>query len=286
MVITGTTKVLGIIGSPVAHSLSPQMQNTTFAALGVDYIYVPFHVLPEDLATAVAGLRTLSVVGFNVTIPHKTAIVSLLDDLSPEADLIGAVNTVKCEERRLVGFNTDGSGFLRSLSEDLACEPQGISVLLIGAGGAARSALVALAGAGAAAITVVNRTMEKGAVLVNRFQPFFPATFIKSTGLNAFEQPAFMGGFDLLVNTTSVGMNMTSFPKFNPSSMKPSAVVYDMVYAPLETPLMLAARQQGLRTANGLGMLAAQGDEAFFIWTGRKPEQGVMRKFLLTQYAK
>lgn len=275
--ITGRTRVLGIIGSPVGHSLSPAMQNAAIAALGIDYVYVPFPVEPDFLGPAVEGLRRLGVWGFNVTIPHKTAVIPFLDGVSREADLCGAVNTVRREGDRLVGYNTDGTGFLASLRQDLGIDPRGAVVLLLGAGGAARGAVASLAAAGAAGIIVANRTVERGVTLLERFEPLYGGVRFAVSSLRTAELAEHLRAADLLVNTTSVGMDGTSFEDLPLAEMRPGGAVYDMVYAPAETPLLAAARGRGLACANGLGMLASQGEAAFALWTGIDPPAGLMK---------
>lgn len=280
-VITGKTKVIGIIGFPVSHSLSPLMHNAAFSAMGLDYAYVPFPVHPESLGEAVRGVKCLGVEGFNVTIPHKTAIIPHLDLISPEANAIGAVNTVKREGESLVGYNTDGTGFLRSLAEDLQYEPPCTSVLLLGAGGASRSAITSLCGAGVREIVVANRTRERAEELVQIARELYPACECRTISLSTDELVPSLRDADLLVNTTSVGMENTAFADMDLSMMKKSAKVYDMVYSPPMTPLLREARDSGLQWANGLGMLAGQGEEAFRLWTGRLPPGGFMKERLL-----
>lgn len=275
--ISGKTRVLGIVGWPVGHSLSPVMHNAAIAALGIDYVYVPFPVEPEHLGQAVEGLRRLGVRGFNVTIPHKTAIIPFLDRVSREAELCGAVNTVRQEGELLVGHNTDGTGLLASLREDLGFDPRGSSILVLGAGGAALGAVAALAGAGASRIVVANRTAERGAALVERFRPVFGAVEFLLSSLRPGELAEHVNTADLLLNTTSVGMNGTSFEDLPLAGMRPYGRVYDMVYAPTETPLLAEARKLGLKCANGLGMLASQGEAAFSLWTGIEPPDGHMK---------
>jgi shikimate dehydrogenase len=277
MRINGKTKVLGIIGHPVAHSLSPVMHNAAIEALGLDYVYVPFPVAPEDLSTAVSGLRSLGVSGFNVTIPHKTAVMPLLDRISHEAELCGAVNTVKLENGLLVGFNTDGAGLLKSLRDDLDFEPAGAVVLILGAGGAARGALASLCTAGASRIIVANRTRERAETLVETFRDGFGNVSIHIIPLEAGSLEENLKDTDLLLNTTSVGMSGSSFEGLNLAFMGRRGMVYDMVYSPSETRLLADARRNGLACANGIGMLAAQGELAFTIWTGVKPPQGLMK---------
>lgn len=281
MDISGKTTVLGIIGWPVAHSLSPLMQNAALEAMGLDWIYVPFSVREDDLGRAVTGLRALGVAGFNVTIPHKTAIIPLLDRISPEALLMGAVNTVKREGDELVGHNTDGPGFIRSLAEDLGFDPEGKRVLVLGAGGAARAAVASLAQAGAATVTVANRSTAKGGELVEAFRGVLGGTQFAVMPLDIPLLNDEVQNFDLVVNTTSVGMGGTAFEGFDVTRMKPSTSVYDMVYAPWETPLLADASRAGLRCANGIGMLVAQGECALAVWTGMEPPSGVMRRRIL-----
>jgi shikimate dehydrogenase len=280
-VVSGKTRVVGIIGSPVAHSLSPVMHNAAFRALGLDYVYVPFPTPVEELAAAVAGFRATGVAGFNATIPHKVALVPLLDEISPEARLVGAVNTVAIRDRRLLGYNTDGIGLLSALSLDLDFTPKGRSILLLGAGGAARSALYALADAGARRIAVANRSAERGGALVAAFKTHFPGVELSLEPLERLQNPEFLPGFDCLVNTSSVGMKGESFPHLELSLLNRDAVVYDMVYSPRVTPLLARAAELGLRRANGIGMLVAQGEAAFEIFTGTAPPHGLMRRTLM-----
>lgn len=281
MKISGKTKVLGIIGHPVEHSLSPLMQNAAISALGLDYIYVPFPVEPQDLSAAVNGLRSLGIQGFNVTLPHKTAIIPLLDKVSPEAELSGAVNTVSRERGLFVGYNTDGIGFLRSLEDELNFDPRGATVLVLGAGGAARGGVAALCRAGVARIVVANRTMEKGEALADVFRSRFNDVELALSSLEKDELSEYLRETDLLVNTTSVGMNGSSFAGIDLEIMRSNTMVYDMVYSPPETPLLVAAKKRKLPCANGLGMLAAQGEAAFSIWTGVESPSGLMKIKLL-----
>lgn len=282
MDITGKTSVLGIIGWPVAHSLSPLMQNAALEAMGLDWIYVPFPVREEDLPRAVMGLKTLGVIGFNVTIPHKTAIIPLLDRITPEAALMGAVNTVKREGDEFVGYNTDGAGFIKSLREDLGCDPVGRRILVLGAGGAARAAVASLSQAGAAVVAIANRSPGRGEKLAGEFSAIFGGTQFAAKSLDISLFNSEVQNFDLLVNTTSVGMGESAFDGLDISRMKQTASVYDMVYAPWETPLLAQARKAGLSCANGIGMLVAQGECALSIWSGMEPPTGVMRRRILT----
>jgi len=278
--ISGKTTLVGIIGSPVSHSLSPAMHNAAFAALGLDWLYVPFPVCREKLPAAVCGLAALGVAGFNVTIPHKVAILPLLDSISPEAELIGAVNTVAVKDGRLTGFNTDGVGLLAALTGKLGFSAAGRSVLVLGAGGAARSAVAALASAGAARVEVANRSLEKARELVSLLSERLPETSFSADSLRRLADPRYLESFDLIVNTTSVGMAGDSFADLRLARLKPGLVVYDMVYAPPVTPLLAEAAACGVPAANGLAMLVSQGEAAFSIWTGVTPPAGCMEQAL------
>ena len=278
--VTGRTTVSGIIGSPVAHSLSPVMHNHAFAVLGLDWVYVPFPVCPERLPQAVAGLAALGVAGFNVTIPHKVAIIPLLDRISPEAELIGAVNTVVLQEGELVGYNTDGTGLLTALQREFGFDPAASQVLVRGAGGAARGAAAALGSAGAVRVALANRSAAAAELLVAGLAPRLPRLALSAHPLERLGDPAFLGSFDLIVNTTSVGMAGDAFPGLALTGVKPELLVYDMVYAPPVTPLLARARSLGLAAANGLSMLVAQGEAAFALWTGQAAPPGCLAQAL------
>jgi shikimate dehydrogenase len=261
------------------------MQNAAIDALGIDYVYVPFPVQPEFLGHAVEGLRRLGVWGFNVTIPHKTAIIPFLDRITREADLAGAVNTVYRDGELLVGHNTDGIGLLASLRHDLNRDPSGATVLLLGAGGAARGALAVLAASGATRIIIANRTLERAQALADRFGSLFASVRFDVSSLETGELSRNLRCADLLVNTTSVGMDGTKFDSLSLSEMQPEGAVYDMVYVPAETPLLAAARERGLAFANGTGMLAGQGEAALELWTGCRAPRNVMKRKLFEELA-
>lgn len=280
MQLNGKTKVLAIIGHPVEHSRSPAMQNAALQACGLDYVYVPFSVPPERLAEAVSGLRALGVAGFSVTIPHKIAVMDQLDCLDGSAGEAGAVNTVLNDEGRLIGYNTDGDGLVRSLADDLGFVPGSGTIVVVGAGGAARGAVAALCRFGATRIVVVNRGRERAREIAAAMSRLHPGTEIIPTSDPAELKP-WLDEASLLVNTTSLGMNNESIPFFQIADLPQTAAVYDMVYSPPVTPLLDEAAGRGLRCANGLGMLAAQGELAFRIWTGMLPPAGVMKRALI-----
>jgi shikimate dehydrogenase len=258
------------------------MHNAALRALGLDGIYVPFHVLPEHLAAAVAGVRALEIAGLSVTVPHKEHIIPLLDEIDPAAQRIGAVNTVLNRQGRLIGYNTDATGFLHALRDTLDFSPRHKKVVLIGAGGAARAALVALAQEGAAAIMVANRTLERAITLIESYRGEFPDCQITATELYADSMNDLLSQADLLVNTSAIGLQGESFPPALIAALKPSARIFDMVYTKQTagTPLVIQGENAGHRVADGRSMLIAQGGVAFALWTGTAPPAGVMKAAL------
>lgn len=273
--INGKTGVFGIIGDPIRHSLSPLMQNAAFYAAGLDYVYLPFFVSSSNLGDAVRGLKALGVYGYNVTIPHKSAIIPFLDILDESALSAGAVNTVKLDGTSLIGYNTDGDGLLNSLSIDLGFTPATEQIMVIGAGGAARGAIAALCRTGAKKIIICNRTIKNARSVMLDMNLRYPDTFIDVINYDQIER--YIPTTSLLLNTTSLGMNGESIDGINITHLPKNAVVYDMVYLRSGTALIKDASASGLLAVNGLGMLVAQGELAFEIWTGQKPPEGVMR---------
>jgi shikimate dehydrogenase len=264
--VSGTTRLYGIFGHPVAHSLSPLMHTLAFRHHGLDCLYVPFPVAPEHLATAVAGALALGVCGFNVTIPHKEAIVPLLHEVSAEARFIGAVNTVHVSAGRTIGYNTDGEGFMQPLRV-LALPYAETAVCVLGAGGAARAITMALLQAGCRLLTVANRTLERGQRLVAALQEHFPDARLAAIPWAQVVPVARMS--TLIVNATAVGLHATGEALLPDTCWRAGQVVYDIVYRPLHTPLLQAARRAGATVVGGLEMLIGQGAEAFRIWTGQ-----------------
>lgn len=281
MLITGTTRIVGIFGDPVAHSLSPRMHNAALTAAGINAVYVPFHVMPEQLPEAVRAIRTLGLVGVNLTIPHKEVACGLVDELDPTAALAGAVNTIVNRQGRLIGFNADGVGLLRALEHELGMTVAGKRVLILGAGGAARAALVALAQAGAVWIGVANRTVARAEKLLAEIAPRLPAAEFSVFPLAADESLKLAdGGVDLLVNCSALGLHGEGCDLPLTQLVGGSGAVYDMVYGQAATPLVKAATAAGLKAADGRGMLAGQGEVAFSLWFAVDPPQGVMRTAL------
>lgn len=283
MQLTGKTRVLGIFGDPVAHSLSPVMQNQALQQAGINAVYVPFHVPAEQLPQAVASIRSLELWGVNVTVPHKEAVFPLLDEIDSAARLIGAVNTIVNRQGRLVGYNTDGLGFLRSLAEDLHFIPDGQRILLLGAGGACRAALVSLCQAGASWIGIANRTRSRAEALVQEFAEVFPEVSFEYFGIESDQLSQAINNIDLLANTSAVGLKGEVFADLPWEDLSREVVIYDMVYNKSGTPLVQQAMSRGHRASDGLGMLAGQGEEAFTLWTGAKPLEGLMKRCLTSE---
>ena len=278
--LTGHTRIVGVIGDPVEHSRSPQMHNAAFAKAGLDYVYVPFHVRPADLADAIAGFKAINVVGINVTLPHKQAVISHLTSISREAELIGAVNTLTFTEEGIHGDNTDAPGVLRALEENGNMSvPVGENVVVLGAGGAARAVVVALALAGVASVTIANRTVEKAVSLAEEMSQK-TGVFMQGLGLADARLPAAVREGMLLINTATVSMDATHPLLISADWLQPNTIVYDIVYTPPVTPLMRAAAARGCETLGGIGMLVHQGAIAFETWTGIVPCTETMHQAL------
>ncbi|MBI2300958.1 MAG: shikimate dehydrogenase [Armatimonadetes bacterium] len=284
--VWGTTRVLGVIGWPVRHSFSPPMHNAALEALGLDYVYVPFEVRPADLRAAVDGFRAAGVVGINATIPHKQALLELVDEATPEAELTGTVNTVHFTAERTVGDSTDGPGFVAGLAAR-GYDVAGREVVLLGAGGSARAVGVSLARAGAGRVTLANRTAARAeavaALLNERVRPGVARTVAwEGDGLTAALEAA-----ELVVQTTSVGMHPRAdeLPLELPA-LRPGAWVVDIVYNPFETRFLRAAAARGATVLNGVEMLVYQGALSLARWTGCEPPIERMREVLVAELRK
>ena len=296
MQITGKTKIVGVIGDPIEHSCSPQMHNAAFEQLSMDYVYVAFHVKAEDLKSAVDGFKALNIVGINATIPHKQSLIPLIDKLSREAELIGAVNTLVFKEGRIEGHNTDARGFIAAMKEEGVDVLRGKSVVVLGAGGAARAVVVSLALEDVKKIYIANRTAFRAIQLASDISQK-TGTEIHGMGLDEKELPEAISESSLLVNTASSSMNLehpllidedwlavhevggTEPRRYR--SEHSQLVVYDIIYNPPETRLMKVAKEKGLKTIGGIGMLVHQGAIAFELWTGQYPPVDTMRRALM-----
>lgn len=281
--ITGRTKIVGVIGCPVEHSCSPQMHNAAFQYMGLDYVYVPFRVEQKDIKTAIIGLSALNVVGINVTVPHKTTVLPLMNSVSEEAKLIGAVNTILFRsDGSLEGHNTDAEGFIESLREEGISDFTSQKVLILGAGGSARAIVVGLAKNGVKNITVANRTYEKAVALATEMSQKMKINVESIPLSDPVGMKRCLRESDMVVSTISAGMQADFKPPLQPDWLHRDMIVYDIVYTPLETNLLKMALENGLKTINGIGMLVHQGAISFELWTGRRPPVDLMREALLT----
>ena len=276
--ITGKTRLLAVIGAPIAHSLSPIIQNAALHAAGLDYVYTALPVRADALSSAVRGLRDAGIAGFNVTIPFKTEIIPLLDALSEDARRIQAVNTVVIEDGRMVGHNTDVVGFLAGFAER-GIALTGKNAVLIGAGGAARAALWGLLRSGVSSVAIGVRSVEKGAALA---ADFAADGDVRAVSFDDAAWIAACSDADIVVQTTPLGMtpHTEEMPPVDAAVINPSAVVYDLIYTPAETRFLREARARGCETINGETMLVAQGAEAFSLWTGIRPDMELMKRVL------
>jgi len=272
-------ELVGVFGCPVAENPTIVMQEAAFEDRGLNWRYLTIEVRPEDLEEAMMGLRAFNMQGVNLTIPHKVTVIQYLDRLSPEAELIGAVNTVVREGDQLVGHNTDGKGFLRSVRDDAGVDPAGKRIVFLGAGGAARAMSVELALAGAAHITIVNRTPSRGQELARHLAEKTPADaqFVPWQGVYPVPPEA-----DILVNATSIGLfpQAEEVPAVAMTSIRPDLLVCDVIPNPPRTAFLRAAEAEGAQTLDGLGMLVYQGAIAFQMWTGVEASTSVMRRAL------
>lgn len=274
--------VVGLIGHPVAHSRSPAMHNAAFQHLRLPIRYELWDTPPSDIPHRMAFLRTAAVLGANVTLPHKAAVIPWLDELEPEAQRIGAVNTIfKREDGRLVGTNTDAPGLLADLRATAGLHPKGIRVVILGASGAARAAAFALAGAGIAHLTIANRTLARAYDLA--FDPHLPLADEQRAccSLDSPDLLQYLARCQLLINATSLGWRADETPLPNlttTTSISPGTLVYDMVYQ--TTQLLRDAEAMGARTFDGRGMLLHQGALAFSYWTGLTAPLEIMRNAL------
>jgi shikimate dehydrogenase len=256
---TATTRIAAVIGDPVRHSLSPRLHNAGFAALGLDWTYVACPVAEGEAAKAVEAMRTLGIEGLSVTMPHKKSVASAVDDLSPTAAKLGAVNCVTRDGGRLVGENTDGIGFVDSLRSQLQMDPDGLTIVIVGAGGAARSIALATAEHGAN-VGILNRTAKSAERLVE----------IVGASSSVVQEEAIRDA-DLVVNATPLGMNKDDPLPFDLNFLSKGQSVVDLVYEPEKTALLTEAESLGVTTLNGVAMLLHQAGEQFRLWTGCEP---------------
>ncbi|MEY2497893.1 MAG: shikimate dehydrogenase, partial [Verrucomicrobiota bacterium] len=279
---------LGVLGDPIAHSFSPQMQNAALRASKMKMEYAAFQIAPGELRDALELLREQNFVGVNLTIPHKIAALEFMDELDENARGAGAVNTVKIENGQLRGFNTDGKGFARAIREEFSVDLRDLRVLILGAGGAARAIALQCAKENCERLVIANRDLEKAKELTEGLRPFFagpkvlgPVPRLQSI---AWDESVFrfqIANLDLVVNATPLGLNRADAPPIPARLLAPHLMIYDTIYSRGPTAFISAALEAGARAANGLSMLPHQGALAFEIWFGRVAPLDAMRKALL-----
>ena len=274
--ISGTTQIYGLIGDPVEHSFSPPMMNAAFSYMNLDACYLAFQVETKKVSEAIAGIRALNFAGVNVTVPHKRSVIPYLDEVSPLAKKIGAVNTISIVNGHLKGTNTDFSGFIRSLKK-LNFSPKKKTIALLGSGGSARALVAGLADAGALRVMLHNRTAERAEKLVTEFSQYFPLTQLEAVSLQTIHETP----LDLLVNTTTVGMFSSDLP-VDLKKCRKINLLADIIYRPSQTSLLKQAEELGINAVNGIDMLLYQGCDAFTFWTGKQAPEEVMRSQLLS----
>lgn len=273
-------ELVGVLGQPVAENPTGVMQEAAFQALGLNWRYLNIEVPPEKLAAAMEGVRAFGMQGINLTIPHKVAVLQYLDELSEQARLIGAVNTVIARDGKLLGENTDGKGFLRGIKQDAGLDPKGLRVVMIGAGGASRAIATELLAAGVSELVVVNRNEQRGTELVNHLTRAMPTDRIRyQSWKGTYVVPT---GVDLFVNATSIGLfpDVTAMPDVRLDEASKKMLVCDAVFNPPLTPLLVEAKRQGLRVLDGLSMLVYQGAIGFELWTGATAPEQIMKDAL------
>jgi shikimate dehydrogenase len=274
------TVLYGVIGDPIRHSKSPTMLNRAFRERGINGAYAAFHVTGDRLGQAIEGVRGLGMRGLNVTIPHKIEVMAYLDEIHEGARAAGAVNTIVNDNGRLIGYNTDGIGYVRSLKEEVQPELEGRKIIVLGAGGAARGILWALAQEKPESILLANRTEEKAIELASSFAPELGISAIGWQELRAACAEA-----DVVINTTSVGMspNVDASP-IDASWLTSGSVASDLIYNPLKTAFLKQAEERGCRIHGGLGMFIYQGAYAFEYWTGESAPIDAMRSVVMESF--
>ena len=278
---------LGVIGQPVAHSLSPEMQNAALAESKLKMRYARFEIAPNELQSAVESLAHLDFIGANLTVPHKVAALSLVQELDDSAREIGAINTIKIEDGKLCGFNTDGKGFSRAIREEFAVDLRDLRILVLGAGGAARAIARQCAKENCERLVIANRDAKKAATLVDQLRSFFagprvlgPVARLQSIPLDEAALRFQIANTDLVVNATPLGLHRNDSAPISARLLAPHLMIYDTIYSSRSTALVRGAIDAGARAANGLSMLLQQGALAFEIWFDQAAPLAAMRKAL------
>ncbi|MCM8767602.1 MAG: shikimate dehydrogenase [Candidatus Omnitrophica bacterium] len=279
MEIKGTTKVTGVFGYPVSHSLSPVFQNSAFKYLGLDYVYIPFEVKPQDLKEAVKAIKIFHWIGVNVTIPHKKQVIKYLDELDENSKILKVVNTIHNTDGKLKGYTTDGEGFLRSLKEDGKFKPEGKNVFILGAGGSSYAICGALINEKVNSIFITNRTLENAKKLKKNLVEKLKFKNIEIIEFEKRNDKKIWQNIDLLINTTSVGMKENDPLLIEKENIEMVKFVYDIVYN-RKTELLKTAENLKIPYLDGISMLVYQGAISFEIWTGKKAPVDIMKKAL------
>lgn len=280
---------LGVFGDPVAHSLSPQLQNAALETCKIDTRYARFHIRANELRSALSFLRDLDFIGINLTVPHKIAAFTQIDQADESAARPGAVNTIRVRDEKLIGSNTDGEGFLRAVRNEFSVDVRDLRVMVIGAGGGTGHAIAwECALDNCERLVLVNRTYEKAQALAEQLRPYFagprvlgPAARLEAVAWQESAMRAQLADIDLVVNATPLGMNLSDPSPVPTRLLAPHHMVFDCVYGPSRTSLLRAADEVGARGANGLSMLLHQGALSFAIWFDREAPIDAMRKALL-----
>src|SRR5438034_4939082 len=279
---------LGVLGDPVAHSLSPQMQNAALRACKIDMQYARFHIRANELRSALRSLRALDFIGVNLTVPHKIAAFAQMDHADESASRAGAVNTIRVRDKKLLGSNTDGEGFLRAIRTEFSVDVRDLRVLILGAGGGTGHAIAwQCALENCERLVLVNRTLEKANALAERLRSFFagphvlgPVARLEAVAWDEAALRAQVGDVDLIVNATPLGMNPSGPTPIPARLLAPHHIVFDAVDGPSKTSLLRAADEAGARGANGLPMLLHQGALSFSNWFDREAPIDAMRRAL------
>lgn len=281
MMITGKTKVVGVIGHPIEHSMSPPMHNNAFKQLDMDWVYVAFHVLPENIGKLMESCKTLDIKGLNVTIPHKTAVIPFLDEIDPIAEKIGAVNTIQFKNGISKGYNTDGLGAIKSLQKHTSLEEK--NVLILGAGGASKAISFTLINENINSLTIANRSQDNALKLIDNIKQH--TGFKKIEYVDIKDADEIINDVDIIINTTPIGMypNHNVDAPIKTDKINDNHVVMDIIYNPLETVLLKESRLNGAKTINGTSMLINQGLVSFEIFTGMEASYESFEEALIKQ---
>ena len=278
--VSGATKVIAVIGDPISHSASPKMHNKMIQHTKLDSIYVPFHVKPENLKVAIKSISALNILGFNVTVPHKEKVLDYLDELDPLAQKIGAVNTIINKNNKLIGYNTDGEGFLLALNEELNFNFSDKNIVVIGAGGSAKSIIFSLSQQNIKTLTILNRTLSKAKDITEKLDNDTVTQCFELSSTLTENCQKVLNQADLVINTTSIGMypnvNMSPLPHYDWAHQ--NQYFYDIIYNPKETRFLIEAKKKHATILNGLSMLAGQGKLAFELFTGTTADYFLMKK--------